>query len=207
MLSASYVQLCSNTKPRGHRPSQLSANHQRTSGTIHLISGSTQSAGNSSRSRSAFKSNHAQNLENTLFLKPLACRGRDTEFAHEFSVREPTRPDASKTKKTVLGSLRHTPPTETLRTSYGNPTDGEGFRFWFLSGQREQATGREAMCQTRLVFWTPLVTSLIFLILLCYYCFCFSFFIINLMIFLMFSILSNWKGGKGVSITYIVNKG
>ena len=139
MLSASYVQLCSNTKPRGHRPSQLSANHQRTSGTIHLISGSTQSARNSSRS--AFKSNHAQNLENTLFLKPLACRGRDTEFAHEFSVREPTRPDASKTKKTVLGSLRHTPPTETLRTSYGNPTDGEGFKFWFLSGQRERERG------------------------------------------------------------------
>ena len=116
MLSASYVQLCSNTKPRGHRPSQLSANHQRTSGTIHLISGSTQSAGNSSRSRSAFKSNHAQNLENTLFLKPLACRGRDTEFAHEFSVREPTRPDASKTKKNGLGLPE-------AHTSYGNPTD------------------------------------------------------------------------------------
>ena len=27
------------------------------------------------------------------------------------------------------------------------------------------------------------------------------------MMFLIFSILSNWKGSKGVSITYIVNKG
>ena len=145
MLSASYVQLCSNTKPRGHRPSQLSANHQRTSGTIHLISGSTQSAGNSSRSRSAFKSNHAQNLENTLFLKPLACRGRDTEFAHEFSVSEPTRLDASKTKKRSWAPWgRHL-----LRKPYGCPTEtlrmarGSGFDFWVGRGSKQQV---EKLC-------------------------------------------------------------